>query len=99
MRTLAKTRPGRGLELVSRPTPEPCPGEVLFADGRGEHPRDGLPRLQLGRDWAAENLVPPRILGHELAGTVAAAGAGVLTLWLQSTYTTNSATFNMRITC
>jgi threonine dehydrogenase-like Zn-dependent dehydrogenase len=50
-------------------------------------------------DWAAENLVPPRILGHELAGTVAAAGAGVLTLWLQSTYTTNSATFNMRITC
>ena len=28
-------------------------------------------------DWAAENLVPPRILGHELAGTVAAVGAGV----------------------
>ena len=28
-------------------------------------------------DWAAENLEPPRVLGHELAGTVIATGAGV----------------------
>jgi threonine 3-dehydrogenase len=28
-------------------------------------------------EWAAENLVPPRILGHELAGTVVATGSGV----------------------
>jgi threonine 3-dehydrogenase len=28
-------------------------------------------------EWAAENVVPPRILGHELAGTVIGTGAGV----------------------
>ena len=28
-------------------------------------------------EWAAENLRPPRVLGHELAGTVAAVGEGV----------------------
>jgi threonine 3-dehydrogenase len=28
-------------------------------------------------DWAADNLVPPRILGHELAGTVIGCGGGV----------------------
>jgi len=28
-------------------------------------------------EWAAENLVPPRVLGHELAGRVVASGKGV----------------------
>jgi threonine 3-dehydrogenase len=76
MRALAKLRPEPGLELVDRPRPTPGPGEVLLAIdatsicGTDHH-------LFAWDDWAAENLVPPRILGHELAGTVIAAGAGV----------------------
>jgi threonine 3-dehydrogenase len=76
MRALAKTAPGPGLELVERPAPEPGPGEVLLRMeaasicGTDYH-------LFSWDEWAAENLVPPRVLGHELAGTVVAAGAGV----------------------
>ncbi len=76
MRALAKTAPGPGLELIERPVPDPGPGEVLLRVeaasicGTDHH-------LFTWDDWAAENLVPPRILGHELAGTVAAAGSGV----------------------
>ena len=76
MRALAKTSPGPGLELIERPVPEPGPGEVLLRVeaasicGTDHH-------LFTWDEWAAENLVPPRILGHELAGTVVKAGAGV----------------------
>jgi threonine 3-dehydrogenase len=76
MRALAKTRPGPGLELVERPAPSPGPGEVLLRVeaasicGTDHH-------LFTWDEWAAENLEPPRILGHELAGTVIGTGAGV----------------------
>jgi threonine 3-dehydrogenase len=76
MRALAKTHSGPGAELVERPSPTPGPGEVLLRVeaasicGTDHH-------LFTWDDWAAENLVPPRILGHELAGRVVAAGAGV----------------------
>ena len=66
----------RGLELVERPVPVPGPGQVLLRMdaasicGTDHH-------LFAWDEWAAENLVPPRVLGHELAGTVAATGAGV----------------------
>jgi threonine 3-dehydrogenase len=76
MRALAKVRPGPGAELVERPVPAPGPGELLLRVeaasicGTDHH-------LFTWDDWAAENLVPPRILGHELAGTVEAAGTGV----------------------
>jgi threonine 3-dehydrogenase len=76
MRALAKLRPGPGLELVDRPVPRPGEGEVLLKVeaasicGTDQH-------LFAWDPWAAENLVPPRILGHELAGTVAATGTGV----------------------
>ncbi|MDQ3691558.1 MAG: L-threonine 3-dehydrogenase [Chloroflexota bacterium] len=76
MRALAKTGPGPGAELVDRPVPSPGPGEVLLQMeaasicGTDHH-------LYTWDDWAAENLVPPRIMGHELAGTVTAAGSGV----------------------
>jgi threonine 3-dehydrogenase len=76
MRALAKTAPAPGAELVERPIPAPGPGEVLLKMeaasicGTDHH-------LFTWDDWAAENLVPPRILGHELAGRVARAGAGV----------------------
>jgi len=76
MRALAKLRPGPGLELVERPVPSPGPGEVLLRMeatsicGTDYH-------LFSWDEWAAENLVPPRILGHELAGTVIGTGTGV----------------------
>jgi threonine 3-dehydrogenase len=76
MRALAKARPGPGLELVERPVPTPGPGEVLLQMaatsicGTDYH-------LFTWDNWAAEIMKPPTILGHELAGQVAAIGAGV----------------------
>jgi threonine 3-dehydrogenase len=76
MRALAKTRPGPGAELIERPTPAPGDGEVLLhveaasICGTDHH-------LFTWDEWAAENLVPPRILGHEIAGRVMATGRGV----------------------
>jgi threonine 3-dehydrogenase len=76
MRALAKIRPGPGLELVERPRPRPGPGEVLLRmDATSICGTDY--HLFRWDEWAAENMVPPRILGHELAGTVVAAGRGV----------------------
>jgi threonine 3-dehydrogenase len=76
MRALAKMRPGPGAELIQRPVPIPGPGEVLLKMeaasicGTDAHLYNWDP-------WAAEILKPPIILGHELAGRVAATGAGV----------------------
>jgi threonine 3-dehydrogenase len=76
MRALAKTRPGPGAELVDRPIPRPGPGEVLLRMEAASICGTDL-HLFSWDDWAAENLTPPRILGHELAGTVIEAAAGV----------------------
>jgi len=77
MWALAKTRPGPGAEMVERPIPVPGPSEVLLRVeaasicGTDYH-------LYTWDEWAAENLVPPRVLGHEIAGTVVAAGQKVM---------------------
>ena len=76
MRALAKTRPGPGAELVERPAPTPGPGEVLLRVDAASICGTDL-HLFTWDDWAAENLVPPRILGHEVAGTVIGLGSGV----------------------
>jgi threonine 3-dehydrogenase len=76
MRALAKTSPGAGLELIERPVPQPGPGEVLLrVDAASICGTDH--HLFEWDDWAADNLVPPRVLGHELAGTVTGVGANV----------------------
>ena len=76
MRALAKTRPGPGAQLVERPIPTPAADEVLLrVDAASICGTDY--HLFTWDEWAAENLVPPRILGHELAGTVTATGRGV----------------------
>ena len=76
MRALAKLQPGPGVELIERETPVPGAGEVLLrVDAASICGTDH--HLYTWDDWAAENLVPPRILGHELAGTVIGTGPGV----------------------
>ena len=76
MRALAKMGPGPGVELIERPTPRPGPGEVLLrVDAASICGTDH--HLFTWDTWAADNLVPPRILGHELAGTVIGIGASV----------------------
>jgi threonine 3-dehydrogenase len=76
MRALAKVAAGPGLELVDRPVAEPRAGEVLLRMDAASICGTDL-HLFGWDDWAAENLRPPRILGHELAGTVAEVGRGV----------------------
>ena len=76
MRALAKTHAGPGAELVERPVPIPGAGEVLLQVEAASICGTDL-HLFTWDEWAAENLVPPRILGHELAGTVVATGSGV----------------------
>lgn len=76
MRALAKTRPGPGLQLVERPAPEPGAGEVLLRVEAASICGTDLHLFEWD-EWAAENMVPPRILGHELAGTVVGIGSGV----------------------
>jgi threonine 3-dehydrogenase len=76
MRALAKVRPEAGLELIDTDVPTPRDGEVLLRMEAASICGTDYHLFQWD-EWAAENLVPPRILGHELAGTVAATGAGV----------------------
>lgn len=76
MRALAKTRAAAGLELIERPVPTFGHDEVLLRVeaasicGTDRHIHDW-------DTWAAENVIPPVILGHEIAGRVVAAGRGV----------------------
>lgn len=76
MRALAKTRPEPGAELIERQVPSPGPGEVLLKMvaasicGTDYH-------LYSWDAWASEIVKPPVVLGHELAGVVAAIGSGV----------------------
>ena len=76
MRALAKTRPEPGLELIEREVPVPGPGEVLLRIEAASICGTDL-HLYRWDPWAREIMHPPTILGHELAGRVAAIGAGV----------------------
>ena len=76
MRAVVKTGPGPGLELVDQPVPEPHAGEVLIKVkatsicGTDLHIRSWDP-------WAAEHVLPPLVIGHEVCGIVEAHGPGV----------------------
>jgi threonine 3-dehydrogenase len=76
MRALAKTRPEPGAELIERRIPSPGPGEVLLHMEAASICGTDL-HLYRWDPWAREILRPPIILGHELAGRVAASGTGV----------------------
>jgi len=76
MRAVMKIAAGPGLSLVDAPVPEPGPGEALVristasVCGTDTLIYDWAP-------WAEERIHPPRIIGHEFAGVVAALGPGV----------------------
>ena len=76
MRALAKTKGGRGLELVEVPTPTPGPGEILV---RVEAASICGTDLHIYRwdAWAQGRIRPPLITGHEFSGVVEAVGPGV----------------------
>jgi threonine 3-dehydrogenase len=76
MRALAKMHAGPGVEMIERPVPVPAAGEVLLRVDAASICGTDLHLFQWD-EWAAENLHPPRILGHELAGTVVGIGSGV----------------------
>jgi threonine 3-dehydrogenase len=61
---------------VERPKPEPGSGQVLLRVDAASICGTDLHLFEWD-DWAADNLVPPRVLGHELAGTVVGIGQGV----------------------
>jgi L-iditol 2-dehydrogenase len=70
MRAAVYRGPGR-VEVEDLPVPEIGPGEILLAvDVCGVCPTD-IKKIQKGL------LQPPRVFGHEMAGRVAAVGAGV----------------------
>jgi threonine 3-dehydrogenase len=76
MDALVKAAPGKGLELMQIPIPEPDIGEVLIKItktaicGTDVHIYNWDP-------WSQKNVKPPMTIGHEYVGTVAKLGPGV----------------------
>lgn len=76
MRALAKTVAGPGLSLVDLPEPECGPADVKIRVLRAGLCGTDL-HLQAWDDWAAENVKPPMVIGHEFYGEVVEVGAEV----------------------
>ena len=76
MRALAKTVAGPGLSLVELPEPVCGPAEVKIRVLRAGLCGTDL-HLQAWDDWAAENVRPPMVIGHEFYGEVVEVGAEV----------------------
>lgn len=76
MRAVLKVAPEPGFVVADVPEPTPGPGEALVGVeaasvcGTDVHLWDWNP-------WAASRVRPPRIVGHEIGGTVLALGDGV----------------------
>lgn len=76
MKAVVKARPAPGLELQELPDPAPGEGEVILRVratslcGTDSH-------IYQWDDWAKGRIRPPRVLGHEMYGEVAAAGKNV----------------------
>ena len=78
MRAVLKTSPAHGAEYTaSHPDPEPGPGEVLLEVAAASVCGTDRELFEWGAAAEAFHLDLPVVLGHELAGTVIAAGPGV----------------------
>jgi threonine 3-dehydrogenase len=76
MRALVKTGAHPGLELTEVPTPAAGAGQVLIRVLRTGICGTDL-HIESWDAWAAGAITPPRVLGHEFVGEVAAVGDGV----------------------
>jgi L-iditol 2-dehydrogenase len=89
MKALMKVAPGPGnLELREIPEPAPGPGEVVVRVAA-----TGICGSDLHIQDDEYKVVPPVVIGHETAGTVAAVGAGV-TAWKPGDHVTSQTTIS-----
>jgi threonine 3-dehydrogenase len=79
MKALLKPDRAPGLVLTEVPDPQPGGGEVLIRVLRTGICGTDV-HIRAWDDWAARTLRPPLVIGHEIAGRVAAVGAGVDTV-------------------
>jgi len=76
MRALVKPGPAAGLALHTVPVPTPGPGEILVRVEAGGICGTDL-HIYGWNPWAASRVQPPRIIGHEFCGAIAAIGPEV----------------------
>jgi threonine 3-dehydrogenase len=76
MRALVKLAPGRGLDVVEVPVPSPGRTDVLIRVAAGGICGTDL-HIYHWDPWSASRIKPPRIIGHEFCGTIAAVGEDV----------------------
>jgi threonine 3-dehydrogenase len=76
MRALVKHAPGPGLTLQTVPVPLLGAGEILVRVEAGGICGTDL-HIYTWDEWAASRIHPPRIIGHEFCGTVAATAPDV----------------------
>jgi len=76
MKAVVKAKPEPGAELQDVDTPTPGPGEVLVRVAATSICGTDL-HIYEWNEWARARIVPPQIMGHELAGYVEEVGAEV----------------------
>lgn len=76
MRALVKTAPGSGFSIVEVPVPTPGPSDVLVRVLAGGICGTDL-HIYRWDPWARARVRPPRVIGHEFSGVIAAVGDAV----------------------
>ena len=76
---MVKSQPGVGVKIAEVPEPVAGHGEILVRVEATSICGSDL-AIHQWRDWVAERMRTPRIIGHEFCGTVEALGPGVETV-------------------